>query len=78
MAAGAIGMLLRMGVSAVRTSVRFGALSLLVMIGVFLAIGVMKWPLVWVVAVATPVSVLIAWPRGADAGTAAKEEGGDA
>ena len=77
-AAGAIGMLLRMGVSAVRTSVRFGALSLLVMIGVFLAIGVMKWPLVWVVAVATPVSVLIAWPRGADAGTAAKEEGGDA
>jgi len=73
-AAGAIGMLLRMGVTAVRTSARFGLLSLVVMIGVFLAIGVMKWPLVWVVAVATPLSVLIAWPRGAGA----KGEGGDA
>jgi chromate transporter len=75
-AAGAIGMLLRMGVSAVRTSARFGLLSLLVMMGVFIAIGVMNWPLVWVVAVATPLSVLIAWPRGAEAGTAAKQEGG--
>jgi len=76
-AAGAIGMLLRMGVSAMKTSARFGALSLGVMFAVFVAIGVMKWPLVWVVAVATPLSVLIAWPRGASSQTAGKE-GGDA
>ena len=68
-AAAAIGMLLRMGIIAVKTSGR-GALSLVVMISVFIAIGVLKWPLVPVVLVATPLSVLIAWPwkRGAGGG----------
>lgn len=60
-AAAAIGMLLRMGVIAVKTSGR-SALSLIVMMCVFAAIGIMKWPLVPVVLVATPLSVLIAWP----------------
>jgi chromate transporter len=63
-AAAAIGMLLRMGVIAVGTSGR-GVLPIVVMISVFLAIGVMKWPLVPVVLVAVPLSVLIAWPWGA-------------
>lgn len=69
-AAAAIGMLLRMGVSAVRTASK-GALPICVMLCVFVAIGVLKWPLVPVVLVATPLSVLAAWPRG-------KAEQGDA
>lgn len=62
-AAAAIGMLLRMGVIAVGMASK-GVLSIFVMICVFLAIGVMKWPLVPVVLVATPLSVLAAWPWG--------------
>jgi len=69
-AAAAIGMLLRMGVSAVRTTSK-GVLPIAVMVAVFVAIGVLKWPLVPVVLVATPLSVLAAWPRG-------KKEQGDA
>jgi ABC-type bacteriocin/lantibiotic exporter with double-glycine peptidase domain len=34
------------------------------MLCVFVAVGVMKWPLLWVVLVATPISVLVAWPWG--------------
>lgn len=71
-AAAAIGMLLRMGVLAVRTSSR-GVLPIVVMVCVFLAIGVMKWPLVPVVLVAVPLSVLAAWPWGRKGG-----EGADA
>lgn len=66
-AAAAIGMLLRMGVLAVGTASK-GVLSIVVMICVFIAIGVLKWPLITVVAVATPLSVLIAWPWGQKGG----------
>lgn len=66
-AAAAIGMLLRMGVLAVGTTGK-GVLPIVVMISVFLAIGVMKWPLVPVVLVAVPLSVLIAWPWGRKSG----------
>lgn len=69
-AAAAIGMLLRMGVSAVKTASN-GVLQIGVMLCVFIAIGVFKWPLITVVLVATPLSVLAAWPRG-------RKEGGDA
>ena len=62
-AAAAIGMILRMGLSAVQTAAR-GVASILVMAAVFVAVGVMKWPLLQVVAVAAPLSVLLAWPRG--------------
>jgi chromate transporter len=62
-AAAAIGMLLRMGVIAVGTANR-GLLPIFVMICVFIAIGVLKWPLVPVVLVAVPLSVLAAWPWG--------------
>lgn len=71
-AAGAIGMLLRMGVIAVKTSGR-GLMSIVIMLSVFVAIGVMKWPLVPVVLVAVPLSVLVAWPWGQKGG-----EGADA
>jgi chromate transporter len=71
-AAAAIGMLLRMGLIAVKTANR-GLLPIFVMICVFIAIGVMKWPLVPVVLVATPLSVLAAWPWGRKSG-----EGADA
>jgi chromate transporter len=67
-AAGAIGMMLNMGVAAVRSASR-GVAAILVMIAVFVAVGVMRWSLIPVVLVAIPVSVALAWPRGArDAG----------
>jgi chromate transporter len=67
-AAGAIGMMLNMGVAAVRSASR-GVATILVMIAVFVAVGVMRWSLIPVVLVAIPVSVALAWPRGArDAG----------
>lgn len=62
-AAGAIGMLLRMGISAVQTASR-GVAPIVVMFCVFVAVGVFKWPLIQVVLVATPLSILAAWPRG--------------
>ena len=30
-------------------------------VAVFLAIGVLRWPLPWVIAVMAPVSVVLAW-----------------
>ena len=69
-AAAAIGMLLRMGIIAVKTSGR-GLLSIAVMLSVFAAIGVMKWPLIPVVLVAVPLSVLAAWPWGRKSGESA-------
>lgn len=62
-AAAAIGMLLRMGVIATGMAMK-GVLPIFVMICVFIAIGILKWPLVPVVLVATPLSVLAAWPWG--------------
>lgn len=62
-AAAAIGMLLRMGLGAVQTAAR-GVAPVVIMLCVFVAVGVMKWPLLWVVLIATPLSVLAAWPWG--------------
>ncbi|MDB5571986.1 MAG: chromate transporter [Hyphomicrobiales bacterium] len=59
-AAGAIGMILRMGVGVMASACR-GAAPIAVMAGVFVAVGVLKWPLVPVVLVATPISILLAW-----------------
>ena len=61
-AAAAIGMLLRTGISAVQASGReLGALA--VMGATFVAIGLLHFSLVPVVAVITPISILISWPR---------------
>lgn len=63
-AAAAIGMILRTGIGAVQISIKSGAMSIAIMLATFVAIGVMKWPLIWVVAIMTPLSIAIAWPRG--------------
>ena len=61
-AAVAVGMLLRLGFTlAGRVPRRIAAYA--VMAATFLAVGVLNWPLVPVVAVLAPISILAAWPR---------------
>ncbi|MBM3607933.1 MAG: chromate transporter [Alphaproteobacteria bacterium] len=71
-AAAAIGMILRTGVSAVKASLD-SVLSIAVMLATFIAIGVLKWPLIQVVAVMVPLSVAAAWPRGGASGKPDKD-----
>ena len=61
-AAVAVGMLLRLGLTLARRVPR-RASAYMVMSLTFLAVGVMKWPLVPVVAVVAPISIALAWPR---------------
>jgi chromate transporter len=63
-AAAAIGMILRTGLSAVQLSLTSGIVSIVIMLATFVMIGVLKWPLLWVVAIMTPLSIALAWPRG--------------
>jgi chromate transporter len=65
-AVAAIGMLLRTGLIAVQ-AIGFQLAPLLMTVAVFLAIGVFHLSLLLVVAVGTPISILLAWPRDADA-----------
>ena len=74
-AAAAIGMILRTGMIAVQSS-GAGLLSIVVMVATFLAIGVFRFPLLWVVAIITPLSVLAAWPRGDKSGDGGGDDGG--
>ena len=61
-AAVAVGMLLRLGFTlAYRVPRRVAAYA--VMLATFIAVGVLKWPLVPVVAVVAPISIAMAWPR---------------
>jgi chromate transporter len=60
-AAAALGLLLRLGVTSARGAWR-NFHAPLVMAATFVAIGVMKWPLVPVVLVIGPLSVAAAWP----------------
>lgn len=62
-AAAAIGMILRTGIGAVHLSLTSGVVSIVIMLATFVMIGVLKWPLLWVVAVMTPLSIAAAWPR---------------
>jgi chromate transporter len=71
-AAAATGMLLRMGLVVGRAGLRDLAAAL-VMAATFFAVGVMRWPVVPVLAVIVPLSVAAAWPRHRPRG-----EGGDA
>lgn len=64
-AAVAVGMLLRMGITFARR-VRQRIAPLLILLATFVTVGVLKWPLVAVVAVLAPVSIALAWPRKAD------------
>lgn len=59
-AAAAIGMLLRTGISSAKATTK-GLVPLIVMIGTFVAVGVFRLPLIPVVCVTAPVSVALAW-----------------
>jgi chromate transporter len=61
-AAVALGMLARLGIQAGRSAMR-GVVPVLVMLCTFLAVGVLHWPMLAVVAVLAPLSVILSWPR---------------
>jgi chromate transporter len=61
-AAAAIGMLIRMAMTAAKSSVR-RVIPALVMVGTFAAVGIFKLPLLLVVLVVAPLSIAAAWPR---------------
>ncbi len=63
-AAAAMGLLLRLAISAAQTALRRWS-SWLAMLATFIAVGVLQWPLLPVVAVIAPLSVWAAWPRKA-------------
>jgi chromate transporter len=65
-ATAAVGMIFRLGMTSAKGSLRHVP-SVLVLVATFVAIGVMQWPLVPVLAVLAPLSIAAAWPRrGAD------------
>ena len=61
-AAAATGMLLRMGITTARASLRNVA-SAMAMVTTFVLVGVLQWPVLPVLAVIVPLSVAAAWPR---------------
>jgi chromate transporter len=61
-AAGATGMLLRMGIVSARAGLR-GMASGVVMVATFVMVGVLQWPIMPVLAAIVPLSVAAAWPR---------------
>src|SRR5690242_10312363 len=62
-AAAAIGLLVVVGVKATRRVGRHVA-PVVVLAAIVLTVGVLRWPMVPVILVLTPVSVALAWPRG--------------
>ena len=64
-AAAAVGMLFRLGMTSARNTHRHIP-SLLVLIATFIAIGIMQWPLLPVLLVLAPLSIAASWPRKAD------------
>ena len=73
-AAAAVGMVFRMGMTSARGAYRHIP-SLVVLIATFVAIGIMQWPLLPVLLVLVPLSIAAAWPRGA---SPTPEKSGDA
>lgn len=61
-AAAAIGMIMRTGIMAVQASWT-NILSITIFVVTFLAIGIFRLPLLWTVAIITPVSIVASWPR---------------
>jgi len=61
-AAVAIGMLARFGIEAAKTAAR-GPVAILVMGVTFVAVGLLRWPMLPVVAVIAPLSIAACWPR---------------
>ena len=58
-----MGMILRLGSMGAMHACR-RRLPALIATGVFIAIGIMRWPLAPVVLIAAPLSIATAWPRG--------------
>ena len=58
----AVGMIFRMGMTSAQGSLRHVP-SLLVLIATFVAVGIMRWPLVPVMLVLAPISIAASWPR---------------
>jgi chromate transporter len=61
-AAAAVGMMFRLGMTSARSDLRHIP-SLLVLAATFVAIGIMQWPLLPVLLVLAPLSIALAWPR---------------
>jgi chromate transporter len=61
-AAAAVGMMFRLGMTSFRGSHRHVP-SILVLIATFIAIGILEWPLVPVLLALAPLSVAASWPR---------------
>jgi chromate transporter len=61
-AAAATGMLLRMGIVSAQAGLR-SLVAGLIMVTTFVTVGVSQWPILPVLAVIVPVSVIAAWPR---------------
>jgi chromate transporter len=64
-AAAAVGMMFRLGMTSARDRYRHVP-SLLVLIATFVAIGIMQWPLLLVLVVLAPISIAASWPRKGD------------
>ncbi len=60
--AAAIGMLMKLAMTSVKNAAR-RVTSALVMVGTFVAVGILHWPLLLVALVVAPISVGLAWPR---------------
>jgi chromate transporter len=62
-AAAAVGLLVLMAWRSGRRAGRTFS-SAAIILATFVAVGVLRWPLVWVVLGLAPISVALAWPRG--------------
>lgn len=62
-AAVALGMLARLGISAGRGAAK-GLTPALAMLATFVGVGVMRWPMLGVVAVVAPISVIVSYMQG--------------
>ena len=76
-AAAAVGMMFRLGMTSARGAHR-QIPSLLVLVATFVAIGVMQWPLLPVLLVLAPLSIALSWPRGSSPPQSPPEVSGDA
>jgi chromate transporter len=61
-ATAAVGMIFRMGLTSAQASLRHWP-SVLVMIATLVAVGLLQWPVLPVIAVLAPISIFAAWPR---------------
>jgi chromate transporter len=76
-AAAAVGMMFRLGMTSSRGAYR-RIHSLAVLVATFIAIGIMQWPLVPVLAVLMPLSIALSFPRNASSTQDKPETPGDA